>query len=146
MQGEALNKGRCQRRAADDSWRACNDEYQVPSRAPRLGTPTPVETKAGAMPADDGLGLDDDEDIGPAGPAAVQRRPEKAVQGVQFGPRPFPFQYGDLLSEGKDFEGCVSPTAEEDADDREDGEDELRHELTCNTSQHSLTMASPWET
>jgi hypothetical protein len=75
--------------------------------------------------------------------SVVQKRP---VQGVQFGPRPFAFEHGDLLSEGKDFEGCVSPTAQEDADDREDGEDELRHELTCNTSQHSLTMASPWKT
>ena len=65
----------------------------------------------------------------PAGPAAAERRPEESVSGVQFGPRPFPFQYGDLLSEGEDFEGRASPAAEEDADDRENGEDEFRHEL-----------------
>ena len=33
---------------------------------PPTGTPTPVETETGAVPADDSLGLDDDEDIAPA--------------------------------------------------------------------------------
>src|SRR5215472_1076004 len=29
------------------------------------GAPTPVEAKSGAMPSDDGFGLDDDENFGP---------------------------------------------------------------------------------
>jgi hypothetical protein len=31
--------------------------------------------------------------------------PEESVPGVQFWPRPFPFQHGELLAEGEDFEG-----------------------------------------
>src|ERR1035437_228978 len=41
------------------------------------GSPTPVQTETGAVPADDGLGLHDDEDIGPAGPRAAKGRPEE---------------------------------------------------------------------
>lgn len=39
----------------------------------------------------------------------------------------------DLLPEGKDFEGHIGTTAEEDADGNEDGADEFRHELTVVT-------------
>ena len=38
--------------------------------------------------------------------------------------------HSDLLPEGKDFQGSIAVTAEEDPDHGEDGEDELRHELT----------------
>jgi hypothetical protein len=44
------------------------------------GTPAPVQPKTGPVPADDGVGLDDDEDVGPAGPAAAEGRPEEPVQ------------------------------------------------------------------
>ena len=37
------------------------------------------------------------------------------------------FQHGDLLAEGEDFQGCVAPTAEENADHREYGKDEFEH-------------------
>ena len=82
--------------------------------AARPGSPTPVETKTGAVPADDGLGLDDDEDVGPAGPEAAEGGPEESVQGVQYWPRPLAFEHGDLLSEGEDFEGGIASTAKED--------------------------------
>ena len=65
--------------------------------------------------------------------------PEEPVEGVQFGPRSLPFEHGDLLPEGEDFEGRVAATAEEDTDHGEDGEDEFRHELTlvtrCNVAR-----------
>src|SRR5262249_47002507 len=51
------------------------------------GPPPPVESKAGAMPADDGLRLDNEEDIGPAGPEAAERGPEEAVAKIQGRPR-----------------------------------------------------------
>ena len=35
------------------------------------GSPAPVQTEAGAVPADDGLGLDDEQDFVPPGPKAV---------------------------------------------------------------------------
>jgi hypothetical protein len=112
------------------------------------GSPTPVETEPGAVPADDGLGLRDDEDVSPAGPKAAEGRPEGSVQGVPCWLRPFAFEHGDLLSESQDLQRSVAPTAEEDADHGEDGEDEFRHELTLVTwrnvarTGHRLPTAS----
>ena len=69
------------------------------------------------MPTDHGLGLDDEQDVGPAGPTAAEGGPEESIQGVQNGPRPFLFQHGDLLSEGENLAGGIAPTAEEDSHD-----------------------------
>jgi hypothetical protein len=68
------------------------------------------------MPADDGLRLHQDEDVGPAGPDAVQGGPEEPVEGVQGWPWSFPLENGELLSKGENFQGSVAPTAEENAD------------------------------
>ena len=43
-------------------------------------SPTPVQPKTDPVPADDGLGLDDDQNIGPAGPEAADGGPEEPVQ------------------------------------------------------------------
>jgi len=89
------------------------------------------------MPADDGLGLHDDQDIGPAGPEPAQGRPEESVQVAQGRPRPSAFQYRDLLSKGKDFEGSVASTAEEDPDGGQKSKDESGHKpyvVACVTS------------
>ena len=48
------------------------------SAAARKRPPAPVESKAGAMPADHSLGFDNEEDSGPAGPQAAERGPEEA--------------------------------------------------------------------
>ena len=87
------------------------------------GAPTPVKAKAGAMPADDGLRLYDDQNVGPAGPEATQSRPEKPVEPVQFGPRPFAFEDGELLSQRQDFDRGVAPAAQENAECGNEGED-----------------------
>src|SRR5215467_681240 len=52
------------------------------SSAGWLGAPTPVEAETSAVPADNGGRLDDDEDLGPAGPIAAQAGPKKFVQPV----------------------------------------------------------------
>jgi hypothetical protein len=88
------------------------------------------------MPGDDGRGLDDEEDFRPAAPAAAECDPEESVQEVQGWARPFALEHGELLSEGEDFKGGVAATAEEDADDGEDGEDELGHKLTLVTRRN----------
>ena len=99
----------------------------------RSATPTPEETEAGAVPADDGLRLNDHEDIDPAGPYAGPDGPEEPVQPIETGTRPFPFEDGDLLSESQNLHRKVTPTAEEDADDSQDGKDGFDHELTVVT-------------
>ena len=60
------------------------------------------------MPPYDGLGLHDDEDVGPTGPKAAKCGPEESVQPVQRRPRPFAFEHGKLLSEGEDLESDIA--------------------------------------
>ena len=65
---------------------------QVPNvrgycRPPRLATaylPCPEQSKTLAVPADHGFGLDDDENIDPAGPGTAEEGPEQAVQGCSI--------------------------------------------------------------
>ena len=92
------------------------------------------------MPADHGVGFHQDQDVRPAGPPLAKCRPEESVQGIQFWPRPFPFQHGELLAEGedfesgiastakKDFEGGIAATAKEDSDGEKEREDDCEHE------------------
>ena len=77
------------------------------------------------------------------GQKAAEGRPEESVQRVQYWPRPFAFEHSDLLSEGEDFEGRIGSTAEEDTDHGEDGEDELRHELTLVTWRNRALGSRP---
>jgi hypothetical protein len=39
------------------------------------------------------------------------------------------FEYGDLLSEGEDFNGRIGSTPEEDTDRSEEGKDGFEHDL-----------------
>jgi hypothetical protein len=50
------------------------------------------------MPAHDGLGLDDDEGIGPVAPALPKCNPEQAVEVCEARSRTFPFQRSNLLA------------------------------------------------
>jgi hypothetical protein len=48
-----------------------------------------------------------------AGPTAAEGGPEESIQGIQNGPLSFPFKYGDLLAEGEDLKGGITPTTDE---------------------------------
>ena len=72
------------------------------------------------MPADDGLGLHDDEDVGPEGPEAAKGYPEESVQGVHRWPRPFAFEHGKLLPKCEDLDSNVAATTKEDPDGGQD--------------------------
>ena len=62
--------------------------------APTLsGPPTPIEAETGAMPADDGVWVYNDERFGPAGPELLQQDPEQSIRRTQAGSRPFPLEY-----------------------------------------------------
>src|SRR6516164_5109807 len=45
----------------------------------RAGAPAPVEAESGAMPADHGFGLENDENFGPTGPTTAEGNPEDPV-------------------------------------------------------------------
>ena len=81
------------------------------------------------MPADHGLGLHDEEDVGPPGPHAAQGRPEQPVKGVQLCAWPFAFEHGNLLPEGEDLNCSVMPTAEEDSNSGQENKDGFEHEF-----------------
>ena len=89
------------------------------------------------MPADYGLGLDDDEDVAPARPEITECRPEESIPRVQHWARAFAFEHGDLLSQGKDFKSRIASALEEDADDREHGQDEFTHEFFLVTRRNA---------
>jgi hypothetical protein len=107
--------------------------------ASRPGTPTPVKTKAGTVPADDGVGFHDDEDLAPAEPQDPKCRPEESIPRVQCWPRPFAFEDRDLLAEGEDLKGRVPSTAEEDTDHGREREDEFGHEITLVTCRNVVS-------
>ena len=53
---------------------------------------------------------------------------------ISIGARTFPFEHGDLLSQGEDLKGGAAPTAEEDSEWGQERKDEFDHErmvVTC---------------
>src|SRR5262249_17731218 len=81
----------------------------------RPGSPAPVKPKPGAMPADHGLRFDDDKHVRPTRPEPLQRDPEQPVEAGQAWARSFSLEHGDLLSQGKNFQGGISSTSHADA-------------------------------
>src|ERR1035441_1735397 len=80
--------------------------------------PTPVEAEAGAMPADDGLGFHDEENLRPAAPDAAQCGPKQQVKGVHLWARPFPLEDGDLLPRSEDRQCEIATATEANSDAR----------------------------
>src|SRR5688572_14817347 len=89
--------------------------------ATRSRPPTPVQTKTRAVPADDGVRLHDNEEVGPPRPEPAQRSPEQPVKGVQRWTRPLAFQHGELLAQGEHLKRGVFTGAEEDPDGGQKG-------------------------
>jgi hypothetical protein len=65
---------------------------------PRPGDQTPVQPKAGTMPADHGLGSDHQESLLPSGPELAGERPEEFVERAELGPGMPALPYSELLS------------------------------------------------
>ena len=72
-----------------------------------------VEAEALAVPADHGLGLDDDQDFPPARPELVECDPEGAIQGGELGSGA-PLGVGrELLAKGQ-LDDCLLPASSEE--------------------------------
>ena len=80
------------------------------------GIATANKTEAGAVPADHGVGLHNNQDFSPAGPTMAKSGPKEPVHAIQFWPWSLSFEHGDLLSEGQNFEGGIPSTAEKRSD------------------------------
>ena len=100
------------------------------------GSPAPIETQAGAVPADHGVGFHQDQDFRSAGPTPPEYGPEESVAGVQSWQRSFPFEHGDLLPEGEDFEGHITSTAKEGSDGYKEREEDMEHEFILLTRRN----------
>src|SRR5262249_31489779 len=92
------------------------------------GPPTPVAPETGAMPADHGFGLHDEENIGPAGPQTLQGSPEQPAERSQSGTWSLAIEDGNLLAESKNFQGDIATSTEEDATRGKQRQDEFEHE------------------
>jgi hypothetical protein len=108
--------------------------------AARSGAPAPVETKAGAVPSDDGFRFDNQENIGPVGPKTAEGGPEQPVARVQGWPRSLAFEHSDLLAESQDFQSGISSGPEHSAHGDQEGEEELDHELTVLTRRNATPV------
>ena len=64
---------------------------------------TPVQAKAGAMPANHGFGSDNHENLLPSGPELARERPEEFVKRAELGPGMPALQHSELLSKRQIF-------------------------------------------
>jgi len=109
----------------------------LPDMVPNLGahfrpanpvcprSPAPEKAATGPLPADNGVGLDDHQSIGPPGPKSTKGNPEELVPLPQARVWPFPFEDDDLLAQGQNFKTKLRAAAEEAANVEEQGNDEL---------------------
>jgi hypothetical protein len=91
--------------------------------ATRPGPPTPVQSKAGAMPANHGRRLHNYQSVGPSGPESAKDSPEKPIAPIQLRTRTFAFEDGELLSQCQDFERSIASTAQKDSERGDQGKD-----------------------
>ena len=91
---------------------------------PRLPRPTqlrPVLPELPSSPGDDGLGLDEDQGLAPAGPVAGEPGPEDAIGGLQPRSGAGPLVDGELMSERQDLDLHGEPGPEQAMDERHGG-------------------------
>ena len=75
----------------------------------RSGDQAPVQAEARAMPADHGLGSDDDESLLPSGPELAREHPKDFVQRAELGFGMLVLQYRELLAERQVLQEQASP-------------------------------------
>ena len=89
------------------------------------------------MPPDDRFRFHDDQHILPASPTVLQGDPEQPVQTAQRRPGSPPFEDGQLLTKGKEFESRVGAAPEVHADSGKQGEEESNHGSTVVTRRNA---------
>ena len=75
----------------------------------RSGDQAPVQAEARAMPADHGLGSDDDESLLQSGPEPAREHPKDFVQRAELGFGMLVLQYRELLAERQVLQEQASP-------------------------------------
>ena len=75
--------------------------------------PRPIQPETLAVPADNGLRLDEDQRLLPANPQPPQHHPEQLVASNKPGLRMLPFENAELLSKSQVFEEQVAARAKQ---------------------------------
>src|SRR6266404_8258524 len=65
------------------------------------GFPTPEQTKAKAMPGDNGFGLEQHQGLLPIRPKAPQANPKQSVGAAEFGFASLAFEHNELVPQGQ---------------------------------------------
>jgi hypothetical protein len=89
-------------------------------RARAGGSSSPEQPEACPLPPDDGVWLDDGDDLRPAVPQTGEQDPTQAVGGAQAWTRRGPVENGQLMLQREvlEHQGALGPKSEEEA--RED--------------------------
>jgi hypothetical protein len=108
------------RRHPDDQVLRLSRDRRTPGSA--RGDRSPMVAKAAVMPAEDGLGLDHDQDGPPARPPSGEGDPESSVEGRNRWPRVLLVVNRELLAQGELDDRLVLPAPEQgrDAAERSD--------------------------
>ena len=97
------------------------------------------------MPTDDGVGLDEDQDVLPPGPQAAQRHPKDAIRHSHPRPRPLGREDGELLAERKILEEQVGSRGEQGADPTGYGEDADEHRERMRSRARAVNTVPTFE-
>ena len=98
------------------------------SANPGTRCPSPVQSETGAVPANHGIGLHDQEHAFPARPEAPECDPEQPIETIQGRPWPFSFEDCELLSQSDHLQRGVGPRAKEDSDSAQESNNQIEHE------------------
>jgi len=111
------------------------------SAAPRRPAPVPPEPLA--MPADDGLGLDDGQRLLPSRPAAAQGKPEDSIGRAETRSRLLPSEDSKLLAEREVLQDQVRPAGEDREESPGDGQSMVEHPRTMTAVETEGNGARP---
>ena len=90
------------------------------SRPPATGLPSPIPSKAFAMPANNGVGPDDDQDIPPSWPQAAKRYAEDTIGRPHPWSRPFGREDRKLLAERQVLDQEIGSRSQERSEPPQD--------------------------
>ena len=99
------------RRHSDDEFPDLGGDSGTPRTGPR--NRAPVQAKSIPVPADHGLGLDDDEGASPVWPESAECDPESSISRSEARARLLLCVDGELLPEGQLDDGLFSTSAKE---------------------------------
>ena len=114
-----------------------------PPQASATRFPRPALSESFTMPADDGCGLDDDQDLPPSGPPASEPQPEETVSSAEPWPRSLCGEGRELLPEGEVFEHEVDSRNEQGAEPTAKSCDSGQHRGRMNAGDPSVNGSPP---